>query len=79
MTDTLVEQQIAVTLDYFRRTEAGDGPGIELFSPDVEVWFPRFGRTQGTESLGAIGAHVGAPEVRFCNAFEFSGISRETR
>jgi hypothetical protein len=117
MTDALVEQQIAVALDYFRRTEAGDGSGAELFSADVEVWFPSFGRRTGIENLGVIGGWVGskqqrlhhvidsfavtaqenrvvvdgvlvgiaadgrdwpvpgAPEVRFCNIFEFDGTT----
>lgn len=61
MTD---EQRKSVALEYLKGfdnggTTSGGGSVLELFAPDAQVWFPKWGLAEGTERIGAMFAEVG--------------------
>ena len=52
MTHTAAEQALIETAkEYFRRVDAGSADLVELFTDDVELYFPKFGVATGKPAL----------------------------
>ncbi|RIV88690.1 nuclear transport factor 2 family protein [Aurantiacibacter xanthus] len=49
-----------IVRQYFRYVDAGDGRIMDLYTDDVELLFPKFGRTRGKEAMRRFGARMGA-------------------
>lgn len=50
---TETEKRIAIAKEYFRRGDAGDATIINMFTDDVEFYFPKFGTRSGKAAVGA--------------------------
>ena len=53
--DDLVERVV----EYFEKIDAGDTSYLELFSEDVDFFFPKFGQARGKEALVEFGNRIG--------------------
>lgn len=45
---------------YFRYVDAGDARLLDLYTDDVEILFPKFGRAQGKDAMRRFGAKMSA-------------------
>ena len=50
---TTDEQRIARVKEYFRKGDAGDGDILEMFTDDIELYFPKFGTRTGKAAVVA--------------------------
>jgi len=50
---TETEKRIALAKEYFRKGDTGDTTIINMFSDDVEFYFPKFGTRSGKAAVGA--------------------------
>jgi len=48
-----IEQRIARVTDYFRKGDAGDLALLDMFSADIELYFPKFGTRVGKAAVVA--------------------------
>lgn len=46
------ERYIALAKEYFRKGDAGDPTILDMFTSDVEIYFPKFGIRSGKEGVG---------------------------
>lgn len=46
-------QRIERVKDYFRKGDAGDSTIVEMFTDDVELYFPKFGTRTGKAAIAA--------------------------
>lgn len=46
-------QRIERIKDYFRKGDVGDTSILDMFTDDVEIYFPKFGTRVGKEAVGA--------------------------
>lgn len=49
--DRAGEARVARVLTYFRKIDAGDPTVFDLFTDDVEMYFPKFGMARGKEDM----------------------------
>ena len=55
MTHTASETAlIEIAKEYFRRVDAGGASLTDLFTDDVELYFPKFGVAKGMDAFGAL-------------------------
>lgn len=47
------EKRIALVKEYFRKGDTGDTTIIDMFTDDVELYFPKFGTRSGKAAVGA--------------------------
>lgn len=59
MSNTLDKQRIAIIRSYFHKVDARDGSLADLFTEDVDVFFPKFGRARGKAALARFGECMG--------------------
>lgn len=45
---------VALAREYFVRADAGRADTLDLFAPDVEIYFPKFGVRRGHEAFGEL-------------------------
>jgi ketosteroid isomerase-like protein len=50
---TTIEQRIAHVKDYFRKGDTGDATLLEIFTDDIELYFPKFGTRTGKAAVAA--------------------------
>ena len=48
---TAMDAQIRIARSYFARVDAGDGTLLDMFTDDVQAFFPKIGITRGTAEL----------------------------
>ena len=60
MTATLSDYRVERIRDYFRQVDARDPRLPEMFTDDVQFFFPKFGSGRGKAALAQFGAHIGA-------------------
>jgi ketosteroid isomerase-like protein len=48
------DKRIALTKEYFRKGDAGDTMIFGLFTDDVELYFPKFGKRSGKAEVGTL-------------------------
>lgn len=58
MSDT--DPKILSVREYFKKVDMGDPAYLQLFSDEVDFFFPKFGRTQGKAGLIRFAQHIGA-------------------
>jgi hypothetical protein len=56
--------QIAAAIAYFRKADARDPSVLELFTDDVELFFPKLGRVRGKEGFLRFAATLAAEMMR---------------
>lgn len=49
-------EAVAISLEYFRRLDAGNPNFVELFTEDVQIFFPKFGIGKGKAALFELGS-----------------------
>lgn len=59
MSDTLETQRSAIIRSYFRKVDERDDSLADLFTEDVEVFFPKFGTARGKAALARFGERIG--------------------
>lgn len=57
MTDA-IDPRLEIVREYFRRVDAKDPSLIELFTDDVEFFFPKFGVTRGKAAMARFAERV---------------------
>lgn len=50
---------VEVAVDYFRKVDVGDPSYLELFTEDVDFFFPKFGVSKGKTALVEFGNRIG--------------------
>jgi ketosteroid isomerase-like protein len=50
---TTIEQRIARVKNYFRKGDAGDAALLDMFTDDIELYFPKFGTRTGKAAVAA--------------------------
>ena len=50
---TITERRISLVKEYFRKGDVGDTTILEMFTDDVELYFPKFGTRSGKTEIGA--------------------------
>jgi hypothetical protein len=50
---TTTERRISLVKEYFRKGDVGDTTILEMFTDDVELYFPKFGTRSGKTEVGA--------------------------
>ena len=61
MTDTdLSARRREIIRQYFRYVDTGDARILDLYTDDVELLFPKFGRTRGKDAMRTFGARMSA-------------------
>lgn len=66
MSKDLTESRLETIRTYFRRVDARDPALLELFTDDVEFFFPKFGAARGKAAIVEFGARLG----RFLDTLE---------
>ncbi|WP_245609159.1 nuclear transport factor 2 family protein [Vibrio rhizosphaerae] len=51
---------VALVIKYFEKIDAGDPSYLDLFSEDVDFFFPKFGQAKGKNALVAFGNRIGS-------------------
>jgi hypothetical protein len=54
------DAKIQAIITYFEKVDAGDTSYLDLFTDNVRFFFPKFGTTQGKDSLIAFGQRISA-------------------
>lgn len=49
-----------IVREYIRRVDAGDPALLDLYTDDVELWFPTYGTGRGKEAMRDFAAHLGS-------------------
>ncbi|RXK14065.1 hypothetical protein CP965_01035 [Halarcobacter mediterraneus] len=49
-----------LVIEYFRKVDNGDSSYLELFSDDVDFFFPKFGQKKGKKALIEFGNRIGS-------------------
>jgi hypothetical protein len=49
------EQRIDTATEYYRRADAGRADTLELFTEDLELYFPKFGVRRGKDAVAELG------------------------
>jgi ketosteroid isomerase-like protein len=69
MVESKASRQIEIAQEYFKRLDAGTPDLIELFTDDVQIYFPKFGIGRGREALGEMAmklvGHIESAEHKF--------------
>lgn len=52
--------RIQAVITYFKKVDSGDASYLDLFDESVKFFFPKFGTTQGKDSLIAFGERIGS-------------------
>ncbi|MEW7864557.1 nuclear transport factor 2 family protein [Aeromonas diversa] len=61
MSDTdFSDEKIQAVITYFKKIDAGDASYLDLFDDSVKFFFPKFGTTQGKNSLIMFGERIGS-------------------
>jgi ketosteroid isomerase-like protein len=50
---TETDARVDMVKEYFRKGDAGDATIIDMFTDDVELYFPKFGTRSGKQGVGA--------------------------
>lgn len=58
--DEVAAQREEVVREYFRRVDRADPSLFDLYTDDVEVYFPKFGVGRGKEALAEFAQRLGA-------------------
>lgn len=56
---TITDPKIQAIITYFEKVDSGDPSCLDLFTDDVKFFFPKFGSTQGKDSMIAFGQRMG--------------------
>jgi ketosteroid isomerase-like protein len=64
------EQNLEITKEYFRKVDAQDFSLINLFSNDVQIYFPKFGIGKGMDDLKAFASVFGGTSKSIIHHFE---------
>ena len=60
MSDTLLtNSKIKLILQYFEKVDRGDESYLDLFTDDVKFFFPKFGTSEGVESIASFASKMG--------------------
>ncbi|PWF62299.1 hypothetical protein CBX96_16710 [Shewanella sp. BC20] len=51
---------VKLAIEYFKKVDAGDVSYLDLFSEEVDFFFPKFGCTTGKDSLVEFGNRIGS-------------------
>lgn len=54
--DNLVD----LVINYFKKVDAGDPSYLDLFSEDIDFFFPKFGQVKGKKNLIEFGNRIGS-------------------
>ena len=54
------DAEVQAVITYFKKVDAGDASYLDLFDESVEFFFPKFGTTQGKDSLIEFGERIGS-------------------
>lgn len=49
-----------IVIEYFKKVDSGDSSYLELFTGDVDFFFPKFGQKKGKEALIEFGNRIGS-------------------
>lgn len=60
MTDALRESRLETVRECFRRIDGGDPALTDLYTDDIEVWFPKYGTSRGKDGARRFAAVLGA-------------------
>ena len=58
--DDVVQQRHAVVREYFRRVDQASPDLIDLYTDDVEVYFPKFGFGRGKDAMAEFARRLGS-------------------
>lgn len=50
---------VELVVEYFEKVDAGDSSYLDLFSEDVDFFFPKFGQAKGKHALVEFGNRIG--------------------
>src|SRR5690606_10390236 len=50
---------VELVVEYFEKVDAGDPSYLDLFSEDVDFFFPKFGQVKGKHALVEFGNRIG--------------------
>lgn len=54
------DKLVDIVIEYFEKVDAGDLSYLDLFSEDVDFFFPKFGQTKGKNALIEFGKRIGS-------------------
>ncbi len=58
--DNTYDSKVQAVITYFKKVDAGDASFLDLFDDNVKFFFPKFGMTQGKDSLITFAGKIGA-------------------
>lgn len=54
------ESLVEIAIEYFKKVDAGDPSYLDLFSENVDFFFPKFGQAKGKDALVEFGKRIGS-------------------
>lgn len=54
------ESLVEIAIEYFKKVDAGDPSYLDLFSENVDFFFPKFGQAEGKDALVEFGNRIGS-------------------
>ncbi|WP_249217649.1 hypothetical protein [Aeromonas salmonicida] len=54
------ENLVKLVVEYFEKVDAGDPGYLDLFSENVDFFFPKFGQAKGKDALVEFGNRIGS-------------------
>ncbi|MCD9032777.1 nuclear transport factor 2 family protein [Luteimonas sp. Y-2-2-4F] len=66
----LADSRIETVRSYFRKVDAKDPSLLDLFTDDVEFFFPKFGLARGKAAVGEFGRRIAAEAARLTHDIE---------
>ncbi len=57
---------VGLVVKYFEKIDAGDPSYLDLFSEDVDFFFPKFGQVKGKSALVEFGNRIGSSLISIC-------------
>lgn len=54
----ITDTKVQAIITYFEKVDAGDASCLDVFTDDVKFFFPKFGTTQGKDTLVAFGQRI---------------------
>ena len=54
------ESLVEIAIEYFKKVDAGDPSYLDLFSENVDFFFPKFGQAKGKDVLVEFGNRIGS-------------------
>ncbi|HDZ8829890.1 TPA: nuclear transport factor 2 family protein [Aeromonas dhakensis] len=54
------ENLVEIAIQYFKKVDAGDPSYLDLFSGNIDFFFPKFGQAKGKDSLVEFGNRIGS-------------------